>query len=293
MRLLTLVGPALGAILVAFISTAAQRRLRPSVAAWTITILAVLASAAAASGAAIVSMPWIVRVPWFADRLGWCRSFASAHDAPPGWLGALATGALVAMLATGVRALWRDRRARRLAAPPGVSVLASDEPVAFTAPGGGITVSTGMLGRLDADERRALFAHERSHARHHHHRFLRTVEVAAAAFPFVGHLRNRVRFATERWADEDAARHVGDRLIVARAIARAALATMGEPAANLGLAEFGVVERVQALLDDDDTTAAPSMPGLLAGSVAVAGGLAGSSVQLHHLLGLAGHVCGL
>lgn len=293
MRVVTLMGPALGAVVLAFAASGAQRRLRPAVAAWTITILAVLASTAAAAGAAVVSMPWIVRLPWLADRIGWCRSFASTHDAPPAWLGVAASGALAAMIGAGARALWLDRRMRRLAAPPGVSLLASEQPVAYAAPGGAITVSTGMLSRLDADERRALFAHERSHVRHHHHRFLRTVEVAAAAFPLVGPLRDRVRYATERWADEDAARHVGDRLVVARALARAALATLDEPLPNLALAEFGVVERVEAMVDGDVTASGPSTPGVVAGAMAVVGGLTGSGVQLHHLVGLAGHVCGL
>ncbi|CAN5754244.1 hypothetical protein BH20ACT4_BH20ACT4_06730 [soil metagenome] len=67
--------------------------------------------------------------------------------------------------------------------------------------------------------------YERAHVTHHHHRHLATAEVAAAIMPLVRPLLTRLRFATERWADETAACEIGDRRLVARAIARAALAS--------------------------------------------------------------------
>lgn len=288
-----MIGPALAAVVVVFLATGAQRRLPPALATWMITVLAVLGSGAAVIGAGVVSLSWLAAMPWLAERVGWCRSFAAAHDAPPAWLGALATAALAAMLCAVTLAVWRDRRRHNDVGPPGVAVLALDEPVAFAAPGGAITVSTGMLRRLDAGERRALFAHERSHAAHHHHRFLRIVQVTSTAAPFLWHLRHRIRFATERWADEDAARFVGDRCVVARAIAHAALATAAPSTVRLGLATFGVVDRVQALLADEGSIGTPPAPAVVAVAVAVVVGLAGSGFQAHHFLAVAGHVCGL
>lgn len=53
----------------------------------------------------------------------------------------------------------------------------------------------------------------------------------------------------ERWADEEAAAHVGSRTVVARAVGRAALASVGasRPAA-LAATGGAVPQRVQALL---------------------------------------------
>lgn len=57
-------------------------------------------------------------------------------------------------------------------------------------------------------------------------------------------------YTAERWADEDAARTVGGRRVVARAIGKAALVSAGSPVATLaGFAASGPVpRRVAALL---------------------------------------------
>jgi hypothetical protein len=59
-----------------------------------------------------------------------------------------------------------------------------------------------------------------------------------------------VRIATERWADEEAAREIGDRPTVARAVARAALVGTDAPGSGLAMGDVGVIERVEALFDD-------------------------------------------
>lgn len=156
-----------------------------------------------------------------------------------------------------------------------------------------MVVSTGMLGVLDAQERCALLAHERSHLQRRHHRYLRIAGWAGAAVPVLRPLEAHLRFATERWADEDAVVAVGDRRIVARAIARAALAGTRAPTpAVLAMAGTGVTARVQALVSE------PSAPRVaavapLAGATATLAGITGSSVQLHHLFAFGAHVCGL
>ncbi len=52
-----------------------------------------------------------------------------------------------------------------------LAVLDDPAPVAYAVPGrpGRIMASTGLLRALDAGERRAVLAHERSHLRHRHH----------------------------------------------------------------------------------------------------------------------------
>ncbi|MFR9726651.1 M56 family metallopeptidase [Streptomyces sp. MS19] len=177
-------------------------------------------------------------------------------------VGRPAIPALLAVAAACAHALWRHHRLRRratraLATVPGHSRLAllPDElPYAYALPGrpGRMVVSSGLLSRLDIHERRALIAHERAHLTGRHHRYLLAVQLAARAHPFLRPLRTAVTYTTERWADEDAARAVGDRRAVARAIGKAALAGHGGtgPAATLpALAAPGPVpRRVAALL---------------------------------------------
>ncbi|MFI9627007.1 M56 family metallopeptidase [Streptomyces sp. NPDC052042] len=135
-----------------------------------------------------------------------------------------------------------------------VAVLRDDTPYAHTLPGSGdagrIVVSTGMLAGLGSRERRALFAHERAHLVGRHHRFLMVAGLAARANPFLRPLRTSVAYTVERWADEEAARVVGDRRVTARAVGKAALISPPPPASTLvAFAAAGPVpRRVAALL---------------------------------------------
>ncbi|MBK3568134.1 M56 family metallopeptidase [Streptomyces sp. MBT62] len=158
------------------------------------------------------------------------------------------------------RTLWRHFRVRRRAhaALTGlrdtpVAVLPDTEPYAYALPAGPrdrIVVSTAMLDRLDTQERRALFAHERAHLAARHHRHLLITQLAAQANPFLLPLRTAVSYVAERWADEEAAHRVGSRRAVARAIGKAALVPRGTPGPTLaGLATPGPLpRRVAALL---------------------------------------------
>ncbi|MFJ9416937.1 M56 family metallopeptidase [Streptomyces sp. NPDC101227] len=185
--------------------------------------------------------------------------------------GAAAILALAAALTSCGTALRRHRRIRArthraLDMLPGGSdtaVLPDDEPYAYAVPGtpgrlgrpgrpGRIAVSRGMLRSLDGDERRALFAHERAHLNCRHHRYLLLVRLAGCVNPLLLPLRSAVAFSTERWADEEAARAVGDRRLTARAVGKAAL--VSRPAPHPELAHFAAPEpgpvprRVAALL---------------------------------------------
>ncbi|MGW4026723.1 M56 family metallopeptidase [Streptomyces sp. NPDC005009] len=174
--------------------------------------------------------------------------------------GKVAIPALCAVLAACGRTLWRHGRVRRRAhrALAGlreteVAVLPDEVPYAYALPGGRrdrVVVTTALLECLEPAERRALFAHERAHLAARHHRFLLAVQLAARANPFLRPLRTAVAYTTERWADEDAARTVGSRRTVARAIGKAALVSRGTPVVTLaGFAAAGPVpRRVAALL---------------------------------------------
>jgi hypothetical protein len=143
-------------------------------------------------------------------------------------------------------------RELRAVGTPAAGLVVADwaTPLAVAIPGrpGHLLVTTGILGALDADERRVLFAHEQAHLSHHHHRLVTAAGVAAALNPLLIPAREAVAYLVERWADEEAATTVGDRDLTARAVARAALATAKpRPPAALAMNGGAVVHRVQAL----------------------------------------------
>lgn len=266
-----------------------QRRLPPAVAVRALTLLAIAVAGAVATSLAALVVGAVAHIAWLEANVGWCPTFGGSHDAIPAPVGAASAVALVVMAAGAVR------RWLRLAPDAGttdaaVEVISSPEAVAYAVPGqpGHVVVTTGMLRSLDAAERRVLLAHEHAHLDRGHHRYVRIVHAAAAAVPLLRPLRGQIRFATERWADEDAAVAVGDRSLVARAIAAAALArTATAPAAAYAMADVAVVERVRALLE-------PRRGGMAepaAGSFGAAGAVAVATLQLHHLVAFAVHVC--
>jgi beta-lactamase regulating signal transducer with metallopeptidase domain len=182
----------------------------------------------------------------------------------PAWAG-LACAALVVGLL--MRAAWRTgvvgvalRRAHRTARLlPGTGpVVFVDDTDIYTVAGlpGRIVVGAALFDRLDPDDRTVVLAHERSHLRHRHHLYVHVVDVAAAANPFLRPLRQHVRYGIERWADEDAARSVGDRGAAAHALARTALtraelrrhAPQAVQSGVLAAASLQVTRRVRALL---------------------------------------------
>ncbi|GGZ24195.1 M56 family metallopeptidase [Streptomyces nitrosporeus] len=184
---------------------------------------------------------------------------------------------------------WRHRRVRRgagralagLRRTP-VAVLPDDVPYAYALPGGPgrVVVSTALLDCLEPAERRALFAHERSHLAGSHHRFLLTAQLAARANPFLRPLRTAVAYTAERWADEDAAAAVGSRRVVARAIGKAALVSRGAPAVTFAhFAAPGPVPRRVAALLGPAPAARAWPPAFTAAGLAMWGAAAGTTVS--------------
>lgn len=288
----SIVLPALLAVVVGLVAGGLQRRLRPSLATFALTALAALAAGAVAAAVLVLAVLFVVQLPWVPAGFDWCRTVVSDHTLP-GWAGIAALAATGGMVLSGLGAL---RHAGRRSARSAVElvILPSEEPTAYAVAGrpGHVVVSVGMLRVLDDDERRVLLAHERAHLRRGHHRYLAVAGVAASVVPLLSPLRDRVRFATERWADEDAAAEVGDRRLVARAICRAALAQQtGQPA--LALAGLGVAARVEALLDDTMRPTSRRQVPIVAMLAAVAVVGFSSTWQLHHVARLVEHICRL
>lgn len=198
-------------------------------------------------------------------------------------MGTLVVGGLMAVnVMKRMASIWRERV--ELSTEPG-RVLDSLEPLAYSIPGraGGVLLSQGLRSRLTRPELRVVIEHEVSHLRHRHHRYLVIGSLCAAAVPVLGSVDRHIRFAVERWADEDAARAVGDRRLVARTIARVALDSTS--ATVPAFSGSGALERVEAMLD------APPAGSDLAGATLLATtGLTTSTMtvpalQLHHWIG--------
>ncbi len=229
------------------------RRLRPSSAARLITALVLLSFGAAVWTLILLVTSDVVQLHGVAQRLARLSQSTDAairhrHSLTP--IGFVALSAVVATAVSVIRVFVRQRRRPAPIGDRELAIIASDVPVAYALPGrpGQVVISTAMLRSLDPQERRVLLAHERSHLRRGHHYYIYLTEFAVAVLPVLAPLNARLRFAIERWADEDAAEEVGDRALVASAIARAALASNPTPRLGLAMADSGVVERVQFML---------------------------------------------
>jgi Zn-dependent protease with chaperone function len=258
------------------------RNLRPDFATRLMTALVVISFGAAIWTLLLIVAANVVQLHGVAERLAWCSDLVTHHRGSFTPLGLVAVGTAVAALVSVARVRVRQRRQRAPGNGRELAVIASDEAVAFTLPGrpGQVVVSTGMLRSLDAKERRVLIAHERAHLRRRHHRYVRLTELAVAAMPVLAPLNGRLRFAVERWADEDAADEIGDRALVASAIARAALASQPSPRLGLAMADAGVVERVQIMLAEPAPKSPLAAVPLVAVVIAGLGGLVASAVSI-------------
>ncbi|WP_037859201.1 M56 family metallopeptidase [Streptomyces sp. NRRL S-340] len=282
----------------------AELHLHPRTATRLLTAVAVVMAACSTLCLVLLMVVGTAQLPGNPLPDGWADPEVRAAVPYDGVAGRAAIPALAAVTAACARTLWRHRRVTRRArrALTGlrgstVAVLPDSTPYAYALPGarGRIVVTTALLDGLAPAERRALFAHERAHLAARHHRHLLAVHLAARANPFLRPLRSAVAYTAERWADEEAARAVGDRRTVARAIGRAALLSATAPAPTLAaLAATGPVpRRVAALLAPAPavrdwppafTAAGAAAWGAAAGTVVSAMSSANSAVTLFLVL---------
>jgi Zn-dependent protease with chaperone function len=254
--------PAGASVTLALASDSLSRRLSPAVAAPLLVLVGLATATATGIALCLAAFGSLARLPLLAAFGQW-----SPAALRPGQLGlgagllaaAIAAILLAAATARAFRATWdwalASRACRQLGTGSGSLVVTRDDrPVAFAVAGrtGRIVISTGMLSVLSTEERHAVIAHEEAHLRHHHAAYVLLAELAAAANPLLRPLASRVRLAVELRADEIAARQVGDRRVVARALARASLAAAAmrtAPSSAMALAQTEVGARVRALTE--------------------------------------------
>ena len=280
--------PFAASVLLVFASRALSRFLSPPAAAVLLTLLALATSMATGIVLCVAAFNALARLPFGAAAGHWSPTTARPWDQLPDGGGQVAAAAVTVLLAAAGlclarcgRDLIRARRAcRDLAVDGNGLVITPDEsPTAYTlpAPAGAIVISAGMLRLLSAGECRALLAHEAAHLRHHHARYVLLARLAAAANPLLRPVARDVRLAVELWADQAAVAEVGDRRLVARALARASLAAARprrRPGISLAIAETDVRARVHALTDRPPRLRAWAAVATLALTVA-SGGAAG------------------
>ena len=272
--------PLLVVLAVALLGGPTLDRLAPAVAA-SVNVVILLAVAIAA-----VPTFWVLALSALSHAgVRHALSNWSMHLLPDQPVASALIGAASVVLALVglVRVVIVVRRHRLLRCTDGCAVEIVETPAvfAYTLPGpaGTIAVSRGLCDALTDAEFDIVIAHEESHARHRHDRFLLLAFVVDAAVPFMRRATAQLRFHLERWADEDAVRHTAtDRSTVARTIAKVALATTPN-AATLGIATHGVAARASALVDPPSSAGATRLA-LIAGIVTTTVAL--SITQIHH-----------
>ncbi|MEP7046659.1 MAG: M56 family metallopeptidase [Ilumatobacteraceae bacterium] len=277
------------ALVLAVLVTAAHRRLPPVVASKAVTVTLAVVAIAAVPTLWIVSLGYLTHLPFLGGRLDWCAKALGVRDPIPGWVG-LPTLALTAAGVARARAVIVAHRRLRHDHPGTIEIADHARPFAFTLPGRGghIVLSSGLVNLLDDAEQAVVLAHEHAHARHRHDRYLLVAQLAAAVVPLLRPLAGRLQFSLERWADETAVAHCGDRGLVARTLGKVALRSI-TPVEAMSFAGLGVPARVAALLAPPATPLRSSARAALWGAITVTGALA--AFQLHHLVRLLTALC--
>lgn len=252
--------PLLAAACFGWLGPAAARRLAPRHAVWLLSAGGAVAAAGTLAALGLLAWTLVGQQPEIAAEGRWSAHALQANAPADRLVTGAALCALailaVSLAATAARRLLALRAAYRTARTlrgGSVGLVVIDEPglAAYAVPGrpGQVVVARGLLAALSPVERRALLAHERAHLEHGHHWHVLVVDLATAVNPLLRTLRAEIAIAVERWADEDAAHAAGCRRATARALARAALASLAAPAgATLAAGSSGVPLRVAALL---------------------------------------------
>lgn len=246
--------PLLVAVALSASSPLVATRLAPVAAVRILTAVTSIAAVASTWGLVLLALTFLDQQRDVAVRGHWSIPVLRAADPVPRLVAGAAALALLTVTTRTLRELVRHMRGRQAAralrcgATSELLIIDDPTPQAFAVPGreGHIAVSTGMLAVLNAQERRVLFAHERSHLLHRHDRYLLAGALAGALNPLLRQVQRDISFVCERWADEDASIAVASRSLVAQALTRAAVAAL-TPAAALGFERLAVPHRLAAL----------------------------------------------
>ncbi len=282
--------PLFVALLLAFIVTTIHRFLPPVLSARVVAASELVVVVAAVPTVLMVGLVYLAHLPALGKGFEWCAKALGFHQQVPIWLG-LPAIALTMLAGFRVRRVIRSFRELRFDGVGTVEVVDGDEPFAVTLPGRGgqIVLSRGLIDMLDDREQQVVVAHERTHARCRHDRYLLLAQTCSATLPLLRPLSSRLQFSLERWADESAVAVCGDRHLVARTLAKVALRSSPQPTAAMGFLGLGVTARVAALLAPPPAAPQRSLVTAVWLSIGVTGLL--GLIQIHHLTGLISALC--
>ncbi len=289
---LSLILPGLAAIALGVFAGQIRWSMKPAATLVLTTVLAAAGATTAFGILILTSAGALATTGPVSALVRWCPIIPLHHQVGPG-VGLSATALSLAIVIR-IRSVFAARR-KAIAGTEGLglSILETDEPIAYAAPGspGCVVVSQGLLAVLSPRERRVLFAHERAHLRQRHASFLLVGALAVAVVPWLRPLVDQLRLATEQCADEAAAKEVGgDRDLVASAVVRAALATSNYRGLVGSFGGSSIPTRVEALIGS------PIQPRLLRRTMALTGtvvvlSIASGGLQVHHFAQVAEHIC--
>jgi hypothetical protein len=267
--------PFVAAGLLALLARPIATRISPAPGAWLLAVTGLVSAVSTTWALVLLSVSLVDDIP------GTFLSEALPIPDPPS---VAATGVLLVVAVRLVALVVRQRdvmaAVRPVLAQPGgeLVVIPDQRPLAFAAPGrpGRIVVTDAMLAALTAPQRRVVLAHERAHLSGRHSVALTMAGLAAAANPILTPVQHAVAFLCERDADERAVCAVGDRALVAEALAAAALVVRGagSPHPLPAFHRHGVVDRVAALTVGYRRRLPPAWMGGVAGAAVVAAGAA-------------------
>ncbi|GAA1624147.1 M56 family metallopeptidase [Catellatospora bangladeshensis] len=283
--------PLLLSALLPYASRLMAGRVAPSAAARTVAVAAAAAAGGYVCCLALLALTLFDDLPplWRFDD----RPELGLPKPVPGLVALIAALALLTGAVRLIREILLRRRVLRElreAGRPHAGLVVADwaEPFAVAVPGrpGHILVTSGMLRALSPAEQRVLFAHENAHLRCRHHRWVTAASWSAALNPLLAPMAGLVGRLVERWADEEAAAVVGDRRLVARAVAKASLAGhRRQVAPAMGMSGSGAVERVMAMQGPRQPSRWPALAGVTVLSLALLAATAAAAVEFAGVAG--------
>jgi hypothetical protein len=256
--------PLIASALMAIAARPLARRAHPRTATRALCVSGLALAATTSASLSLLAFPLIASVPLVASQGRWPSAAVERYVPVPVWLSVLAAACIVAIAADVIVTIRRygtdfvaAAHIQREAHDELVIVTDADvyayacRPWPFRA--GVIVISDGCLRSVDAQERLAVVAHERSHLTHHHALYRLVGRCVAAFNPLLTTVNREIEYNLERWADEDAAA-VTDRSTTATALAATAtMATRRQPAPMLAHSTSHVPDRVRAILDEPRT----------------------------------------
>jgi hypothetical protein len=226
-------GAILAIVLFAVAAPRLGRRLPPALAARLLVPASLVMAGSTVFVLGALAFTWLGQLPVISSIGSWSGSRLDASDPVPDPVAAVSLVLLgVATVRTALRIVRRGRSLvslyrihRDLRSVDSVIVVDSTRLDAFAtpAPAGRVVITSALLRALTPTERHVVLAHEQSHLAHRHVFWTLAADLAAAVNPLLRPTATTIGHVIERWADEDAAALLGDRQLVARTIARAAL----------------------------------------------------------------------